>query len=105
MRKILENENVGPIEFWYYDDLWMIEKAMEFQSANPANPIASKCVGCVDGIEIKITEPSEEYGLSSTSIKKTFMPLYVKGCVMLNIDSLFLMQASKVQSTILLHLA
>ena len=54
MRKILENENVGPIEFWYYDDLWMIEKAMEFQSANPANPIASKCVGCVDGIANEI---------------------------------------------------
>lgn len=55
---ILNGDNVGKIEFRPEDPSFLLGVAEGFGKSRPRNPLASVCVGCLDGLAVKIIQPS-----------------------------------------------
>ena len=72
------------------DDLsWLQEKGALFSAKRCGNPFSSKCVGCVNGLIIKIQCPPLEDGQIEFSNQKGFYAVVCQGLCDANYHFLF----------------
>jgi hypothetical protein len=78
MRAILKS-SIGKHTFKAKNRTWLAGKARLYQGLRVTNPLAEKCVACVDGIAIKIQRPDERYGPKDYQNRKGFFAMVCQG--------------------------
>ena len=76
---VILRSQIGHCVFNPTDEQWLAAKATSFQGAYPSNPIAVRCVGCVDGLAIEIQCPYISDGVKDFSNRKGFYAIVWQG--------------------------
>ena len=76
---IILKTKLGRCEFKADDAEWLKEKANLYSGLRVTNPLAEKCVGCVDGLAIEIERPDSSFSPKEYSNRKGFYSITCQG--------------------------
>ena len=76
---VIDHPTLGKCEFRAFDREWLKKKGDLFCEKRQKNPFASKCVGAIDGLAIKIHKPPKKDGPTDYSNRKGFHAIVCQG--------------------------